>query len=109
MAGRRVTVRLSTEQRAEAKWLRENGYMVYVDNAGNIQAAPRAKGGKKRNRASGKARKYYVVDQVQGGLWYQVGHFHYKADAQKFQSALSGKTRIKKTYPASHNAVPEYR
>jgi len=50
MAGRRVTVRLSPEQRAEAKWLRENGYMVFVDNSGNIQAAPRAKGGRKRGK-----------------------------------------------------------
>jgi hypothetical protein len=46
-----------------------------------------------------KTKRYYNVDQVQNGLWYQVGHFHSKLAAERFRQALSGRTRIKKTWP----------
>jgi hypothetical protein len=55
----------------------------------------------------GPAKKYYVVDQVQGGLWVQVGHFYWKGEAERFQATLGGKTRIKHTFPSGHDHPPQ--
>lgn len=50
--------------------------------------------------AKGKARKYYVVEQVQDGLWHQVGHFATKYAAAQFRGTLDGRTQIIHTWPS---------
>jgi hypothetical protein len=54
----------------------------------------------------GPARRYYVVDQVQGGHWVQVGHFATKQSAEHFRAGLHGKTRIVHTFPSGHDHPP---
>lgn len=51
-------------------------------------------------RDPAKARKYYVVDQEQGGLWQQVGKFYSREDAERFRARVPGRTRIVHTYPS---------
>ncbi len=50
-----------------------------------------------------RARKYYVVDQAQNGLWYQVGKFSTRASAERFRKTLNGQTRIVHTYPSGYD------
>jgi len=52
---------------------------------------------------TGKARKYYIVEQAQGGLWNQVGHFTTKPAAERFRTGLSGRTRVVHTWPSAHD------
>lgn len=60
-----------------------------------------------RRRDPSKARKYYVVDQAQRGLWQQVGRFYSREDAERFRGSLGGRTRIVHTYPSSFSAPAE--
>jgi hypothetical protein len=53
--------------------------------------------------ARGKAKRYYVVDQVQNGLWTQVGYFYHKRDAEDLLWRLSGTSRIVRTFPSGYN------
>jgi hypothetical protein len=62
----------------------------------------------KAGRAAGKARKYYVVEQVQRGSWEQVGHFTTKLSAESFRTKLSGRTRVLHTWP-SHSVAAAHR
>lgn len=83
----------------------------FTDHDGDVIAI-RADGGLGEARRTGgtrggPARKYYVVDQVQSGLWVEVGHFAARSAAERFQSGLAGRTRIKYTYPStSHPLTP---
>lgn len=56
------------------------------------------------DRDPAKARKYYVVDQAQGGLWQQVGKFYSREDAERFRARVPGRTRIVHTYPSYADA-----
>jgi hypothetical protein len=54
----------------------------------------------------GKAKKYYVVDQVQGGLWNQIGAFTSKVSAERFRKGLP-RTRVVYAWPASYSHPAE--
>lgn len=60
-------------------------------------------------RDNPRARRYHVVDQVQKGLWQQVGYFLDKQDAERMRGNLSGETRIVHTYPSARNAQPQWK
>jgi hypothetical protein len=66
----------------------------------SVQPAMNRVGGGTANRVGGRARKYYVVDQVQAGHWQQVGHFYRKEDAVQFAKEIGGRTKVTYTWPA---------
>ena len=51
----------------------------------------------------GEARKYWIVEQEQYGLWAQVGHFHDKGAAERFRKTVPGRTQIVHAYPSAHD------
>jgi hypothetical protein len=83
-----------------------------VGNAGRVRLVQVMYGGLSREARrtggtrGGPARKYYVVDQVQNGLWVQVGHFATKQAAEQFQAKLHGQTRIHHAFPSGHDHPP---
>jgi hypothetical protein len=52
-----------------------------------------------------RSRKYYVVNQAQGGLWHQVGFFWWKAEADRFRAKVPGQTRVVHTLPSVNYPV----
>lgn len=65
-----------------------------------VRAGVEARAGGTRG---GPARKYWIVEQSQYGLWAQVGRFHSKAAAERFAAKVPGKVQVVHAYPSGHN------
>lgn len=86
---------------ASRDWLADELLEIKGEMGGGAVEARRTGGTR-----GGPARKYYVVDQVQGGTWVQVGHFATKVAAEQFRAKLGGKTRVVHTFPGGHDHPP---
>lgn len=64
---------------------------------------------RKKNPAA-KTPRRFCVDQVQGGLWYQIGYYATRKDALAFAHRVANrsgaKCRVKLTYPSGHSRKP---
>ena len=50
--------------------------------------------------------KYYIVEQMQNGLWMQVGFFYWKGAAERFKAKVPGRSRIIHTWISSTHNYP---
>lgn len=62
---------------------------------------------KKSRKKNPTTKKYYVVDQEQRGLWYQVANFYGKEKAKQYAQYLADTTgkrvRVAHAFPSGHN------
>lgn len=72
---------------------------------------PRPRAPKRKKNPTGKAHKYYIVEQAQGGHWKQVGYFFFKPRATALLNSLKKnklKVRVLHTWLAgTHNHKPK--